>query len=169
VVAAVSLKGSVSPKETASRVDRMSTQCHARVMSEIDGCVVLRDERCKVVIHPVRHTWPDASGFEDEIELVGGPFQGSISAVAYLDPYPHFHQELIKLYQTLSGNATLGGYENFEMTLTGDGLGHIQARVSAVAVHHLGIRLNFIMEFDQTQLPPIISAIKETFLQGLAR
>jgi hypothetical protein len=133
-------------------------------MSEQAETVVLSDGRSRVVLH--RPQSRGVHGFEHWIELVGGPFQGSLEGSAYMDPYRDFHDDLAKLHQTLSGEVTLDGYENFGMTLRGDGLGHIQVEVSANPQTYPSVHLEFEMLLDQTQLPAILASLKRAFLTG---
>ena len=125
--------------------------------------VVISDGLCGLVLHPARSFVP----LEHRVDLVAGPFRGSIDAVAYENPFPGFRRKLIRFYETLSGEVGLGScYGNFSMTMKSDRLGHIAVEVLAIADHVRGIKLTFRIDLDQTHLPPIIKAIDETFIQA---
>jgi hypothetical protein len=132
------------------------------MFSDNDG-VVLRDGRCSIVLHPTTTPAPD-SHFEHRADLVAGPFRGTMIATAYHNGYPRFRSRLVSLYATLSGQAVLDGYENLDIALTGDGLGHVDVEVTATAELDPLIRLRFHVQLDQTQLPEIIVAIDRTFM-----
>jgi hypothetical protein len=71
-----------------------------------------------------------------------------------------FGGEVEQLYRDLRGKAVLRPMEPFlEMTLEGDGRGHIS--VTGTARHELGAgsHLAFEFELDQTQLPSIARAL----------
>jgi hypothetical protein len=126
-----------------------------------DG-VLLTDGPSRLFLH--RPEQRALNGFDHRVDLVGGPFRGSIKASAYLNPYERFCAELATLYETLTGAPELGGYENLNLSLKGDGLGHIQADVCAIADHVRDTKLTYQMTLDQTQLPEIIASIRRIFL-----
>jgi hypothetical protein len=136
-------------------------------MSDDTEGVVLGDGRCRVVLHAADRIACDGF-FEHRVDIVAGPFHGALTAVAYANDHRDFREQVIELHRTLSGAARRGGYENLEMTFIGDGLGHIEVEIAAIAEHVPPIRLSFGMLLDQTQLPGIIAAIERTFLQGAA-
>ena len=73
-----------------------------------------------------------------------------------------FRGQLVALHETLVGKV-LGSYDGFELTLTGDGQGHVLSAVEVI-VHDLrSIRLTFQFEIDQTYLPRIIRCIAAEF------
>jgi len=131
--------------------------------------LLLTDGQSRIFMHPPV-PYRDGSGLSHKVDLVGGPFGGSIIASSYAGPqtYRSFHRELLELYRNLNGEANLPqSYENLRVSLTGDGLGHVTVRADAVAGDCMDIRLSFNFRIDQTQLPDVIAAV-EWFLQ-LAR
>jgi hypothetical protein len=127
--------------------------------------VVMADERCRVVLHPPKAI--SEHGLGHQVDFTAGPFEGAILAEAYINPWPHFHEQLVRLYETLSGEASLNpAYENFSLTMSGDGRGHVTVDVLAIADHVRPIQLRFQLYLDQTQLPGIIKAVKELFLEA---
>jgi hypothetical protein len=101
--------------------------------------------------------------FEHRIDITAGPFRGAFNGVAYRNGYAHFLDGLRTLYEELSDEVSLDGYENFTLSMLGDGLGHITVSVSATAEFERPIILSFRIYLDQTQLPGIIAAIDQTF------
>ncbi len=65
-------------------------------------------------------TSPDGR-FHHQIDLVAGPFQGTMDAVSYVDisALTRFRDSLVLLYRDLKGEAVLGEYDNFELRLAG--------------------------------------------------
>lgn len=128
-------------------------------MTEING-VLFSDGGYSVVLHrPV--PYPDGHGYRHRIDLIAGPFQGTIDATAYVNvaALNRFHDALVDLYQNLKGDAQLTGYENFTLSLKGDGLGHITVHVEAIAGPCMDTRLTYTFNIDQTQLPQAITSL----------
>lgn len=130
-------------------------------MSDEIRAVVLKDERSSIVLHCPANL--ESDGFDHRIDVVAGAFRGAFNGACYGNAYGHFRDQLATLYKNLTGEASLGGYENLTLRLKGDGKGHIEASVVATDDWYRGIHLNFQMHFDQTQLPAIIDAIDATF------
>jgi hypothetical protein len=138
-------------------------------MTEVSDGILLTDGRSRIFLHPPQ-LYPGRHGLHHRVDLVGGPFQGSIIASSYEGgrAFCSFHQELLALYDTLSGEAHLPrSYENLRISLRGDGLGHVTVEVEADAVagDFMDTRLTFNFRIDQTQLPAVIAAIERLFLQ----
>ena len=130
--------------------------------SEVGG-VLLTDGRYSILLHPPV-SYPDGHGFHQQVDLVGGPFRGSINASSYEGPLTlrSFHEQLVALYDGLAGKAQLPDtYENLKVSLTGDGLGHIGVHVDAIAGDTMDTRLSFRFQIDQTYLPRIVAVIEE--------
>jgi hypothetical protein len=128
--------------------------------------VLLSDGSSRVFIHPPEIYGNDL-GFRHLVDLVAGPFQGTVEASSYSSKavIQSFHRDLIALHHTLRGKVELPNtYDSFKMSLEGDGLGHLRVRVSARAGDAMDIRLSFDFWIDQTQLPPIIAAVERLFL-----
>jgi hypothetical protein len=129
-------------------------------MDDDSGRVVIRDERCQLILHrPERLN----DYFEHRIDVTAGPFRGAFNGVAYMDGWGHFIDGLRTLYEELTDEVSLDGYENFTLSMRGDGLGHITVSVSATVEFERPIVLSFRMYLDQTQLPEIVAAIDQTF------
>jgi hypothetical protein len=132
---------------------------------EVDG-VLLTDGEYRVFLHPPE-PYAGGHGYHHRVDLVGGPFRGSIDASCYEPPTAlrSFHRQLLALYQSLQGEARLPhSYENLKLVLKGDGLGHVNVQVAAVAGDLRDIHLSFAFRIDQTEVAPIIAAIERLFL-----
>jgi hypothetical protein len=132
-------------------------------MHEIERCVVLDDGVCRITLYPPASV--AEHGLEHQVDVLAGPFQGTITAIAYENPYRRFHEQLVDLYRTLSGEARLGSaYENLDMIVSGDGRGHVAINVAVSADRARPITLEFKIVVDQTQLREIIDQIERTFM-----
>ena len=124
-----------------------------------DGAL-LTDGRSRAFFHPPRPWGGEDDGYDQQVDLVAGPFRGTIKASAYANGLPSFHRQLTELNQTLKGEAELSAYENFKLSLKGDGLGHIEVKVEATVYDSTIVQLSFNFDIDQTQLPAVITAIE---------
>ena len=72
--------------------------------------------------------------------------------------FVRFRDGLRVLHERLSGTATLtGDYERMlQIEITGDGRGHMTAACHVTDSQPFGARLQFTIDFDQTEMPPII-------------
>jgi hypothetical protein len=128
--------------------------------------VVIGDETCRVTLHPLEGVSPH--GLKHRLDVVAGPFRGSLVVHSYDNPYRHFHEQLNALYQTLSGEARLGpGYEDLEIVFSGDGKGHIAVKVVVHANYGRLISLEFQVFLDQTELSKIIRHVEEAFIRDV--
>jgi hypothetical protein len=90
-----------------------------------------------------------------------GPFSGSCRVSFYQGELRRFVSDVEKLYRGLVGTVQLSPMEPFlEMTLTGNGRGLIVAEGTARESFVDGIHLSFRIDFDQTDLPSIIAALR---------
>ena len=93
------------------------------------------------------------------------PFSGSYEATWQADSLRRFREQVARLYEVLSGEASLRpDYDgSLVLDLNGDGLGHI--RVSGVAVPSPAQREHCgdlqLADLDQTQLPALLEALDE--------
>jgi len=123
-------------------------------MTKAEG-VLIADGRSSIFLHPPIAA-SDRHRYHHLVELVAGPFQGTIDAECYSNNLSQFQNELIGLYRSLKGMAPLDTYENLALSLEGDGMGHVQVRVDARPRDIMKIRLSFEFDIDQTQLRDII-------------
>lgn len=136
-------------------------------MTEVNDGVLFTDGRSLVFLHQPK-AYSDGHGFRHQVDLVGGPFQGSIVASSYesLRALGSFYRDLLALYQNLTGEAHLpASYENLRLSLKGDGRGHIAVQVEALAGPSMDTRLSFNFNIDQTQLAGTVATIERLFLE----
>ena len=96
------------------------------------------------------------------IEVKGGPFFGVVHENTLVG-VAEFCDALERLNESLTGEATLAGYEKFEMKVSGNGRGAIAIAIVLVGEHDPLSKLNFEFELDQTYLPAIISQLRDEF------
>jgi hypothetical protein len=99
---------------------------------------------------------------QHRVDVRAGPFSGSITVYCFHSPWNDVYRELSKLRSLLRGTVSLFGYEEMEISFTGDGLGHIKVK-AAFQDHPLNLR--FEIDLDQTHLPAILAGIDRVFLQ----
>jgi hypothetical protein len=104
---------------------------------------------------------PHELGYPTIIDVRAGPFQGSVRD-SLLD-YGTFRTQLVDLHASMRGIAKLGSYEGFELDVTGNGVGGIEARVRVIGEHVPLIQLKFEIYIDQSYLPAIIRQIDTEF------
>jgi|SRR5580658_5015862 hypothetical protein len=132
---------------------------------DIEG-VLFTDGRDRVFLHPPK-SYPDGHGFHHLIDIVSGPFQGTVETSSYekLTAFVRFREELAVLYEKLKGEAHLPhSYENAKLSVRGDGLGHLVVEGEVAAGYMMQSRLRFEFSIDQTHLPQIMRAIDRFFL-----
>jgi hypothetical protein len=128
------------------------------MVGESDG-ILISDGRSSVRL--TRGGEPNELGYPTIIDARAGPFQGSV-----LDnplDYGSFRTQLVELHASLRGVAKLSSYEGFELDVTGNGNGAIEARVRVIGEHVPLIQLKFEIYIDQSYLPAIIQQIDSEF------
>jgi hypothetical protein len=109
----------------------------------------------KIISGPDREDWSRA-----DIEVHCDGFSGKIRGQFWKNELADFGKEVRKLLTDLSGEAVLKPIEpNIELTLKGDGKGHVT--VTGIAQNHAHILTSFHFQFeiDQTYLKAIADAI----------
>lgn len=113
--------------------------------------------------HPTTTDYWDGNWVTSGVEAKAGSFAGRFTADLRVDELVAFRRQLVTLYEKLSGRASLASIERWlELDLDGDGRGHIA--VSARLQESLGpwpAVLEFHLELDQTDLPPLIDQLRE--------
>jgi hypothetical protein len=95
------------------------------------------------------------------VAVSAGPWSGEFKAQFYVGELGRFGAEIEKLYQDLAGPAVFASMEsNIEMTLTGDGKGHITAEGIARDGFVRDTYIRFELALDQTELPGIAAALR---------
>lgn len=91
------------------------------------------------------------------VEVSAGAFRGAFPSDLDCWAFARFAREVRELHKTLKGTATFSTYEKqLELSLVGDGLGHIQVRAEAMDYAGTGNKLIFRLDIDQTELPPLM-------------
>ncbi|MDZ5647220.1 hypothetical protein [Nitrospirillum sp. BR 11828] len=124
--------------------------------------VIFSDGRSSVTLHPPVAD-PDGHGFDLKVDLVGGPFAGSIQATTYLSlhAWAGFHDDVKRLHKSLKGKASTDTwFSNFTIALQGDGRGHIRVTADAQDEWSDTTKLSLSFTIDQTHLPPIMSILR---------
>jgi hypothetical protein len=105
--------------------------------------------------NPLSEGWLDA-----EVAVKVGPWSGRFFAQFHEDDFFRFADELNELDATLQGGATLSSLDGYlDLTLTGDGLGHISVVGEAWDRPRWASHLVISYETDQTALSPLRVAL----------
>lgn len=101
--------------------------------------------------------------FQADVEINLDNFNGKIEAFFENTDLLRFHSQLVKLNKTLKGKAELTPLEEqFSLSITGDGLEHLNVEGYAYEQASHGSCLNFEFELDQTYLYEFIDSIKQS-------
>ncbi|WP_044563525.1 hypothetical protein [Azospirillum sp. B4] len=128
----------------------------------MDDRVVFSDGRSSVILHPPLAE-SDGHGFDLTVDLVGGPFAGTILATTYLSlqAWDRFRNDLARLHKSLRGEASTDTwFSNFNIALRGDGRGHIRVTADARDEWSDTTTLSLSFTIDQTHLPPIMATLE---------
>jgi hypothetical protein len=113
-----------------------------------------------MAVHDVAHRSEGWANSEVAVNL--GPWSGRYAAQFHGTDFSSFATESKQLISTLDGVAgmsSLDGYLN--LTLTGDGLGHVAVAGSAWDRPGWGSHLEISFEIDQTYLPDLLASVEE--------
>jgi len=111
--------------------------------------------------HPASDDYWDGNWLTSAIRIRAGGFEGDINACLRAEDFPSFRKQLASIYKTLRGKATFHTMEEWvSIVVEGDGLGHFQARCTAMDTLGTGNRLTFYLSFDQTDIPKMIRDLK---------
>ena len=102
---------------------------------------------------------PAAGDFSDDnwlrvkVAIHCGAFQGEFLATFLTSDFESFREQLSSLYETLKGEAEFQTIEEqLSFSITGNGMGHMLLRGSALDQAGIGNRLAFTLNLDQSQL-----------------
>jgi hypothetical protein len=122
-----------------------------------------RSERAHLIVRPRRRRFPEATNYEDanwleaDVEIAAGAFSGSFVAELRTDELAYLRERLSALYENLLGRVRFEPTEPWlRMEIRGDGRGHFEAICRADDCPGIGNRLEFRLEFDQTELPGML-------------
>jgi hypothetical protein len=95
----------------------------------------------------------DANWLTSQIQVCAGGFRGKADAAIVTEELEAFLTQLRPLYNTLLGTAQFSTMEGqLLLRLIGDGKGHIELTGEVAGRPGIGNRLNFTLQFDQSQL-----------------
>jgi hypothetical protein len=101
-----------------------------------------------------------------EVVVKSGAWSGRYAAEFHQTDFSQFAADLGALYSVLSGAATLSSMDGYlDLTLTGDGLGHISVAGAAWDRPAFGSHLEVSYEIDQTYLPAILASVESVLRQ----
>ena len=114
---------------------------------------------------PVGEYWDD-NWLNVEISICAGGFRGKASATIITSELEKFLSELKALHEKLNGTATFTTLEEqLSLRLNGDGKGHIELRGEVADQAGIGNRLNFTLQFDQSQLGTSVRELEKVTAQ----
>lgn len=128
-------------------------------MTEASDGVLISSGRSSIRL--TRAGQPNELGYPTIIDVRAGPFQGAVHD--NLLDYGNFRTQLAELYANLRGEAKLGSYEAFQLTLIGNGTGGIGVSVKVIGDHVAPIHLKYGFGIDQSYLTAIIRQIDAEF------
>lgn len=96
------------------------------------------------------------------VSVKAGVFSGKFKANLMTTDFETFKNQIIKLYNKLDGVATFYTLESqANIKIIGDGIGHLDAQCEVMDNVGFGNKLNFKINFDQTQIPKLINQLEK--------
>ena len=96
------------------------------------------------------------------ISVKAGPFSGKFKANLMTTDFEMFKNGIIELYNKLDGVATFYTLESqVDIKIMGDGIGHLTAQCEVIDNVGVGNKLEFEIDFDQTQIPELINQLEK--------
>ncbi len=118
-------------------------------------------------LEPVKLNYPDAVDEWDRkwintnVAFKGGKFQGSNSGDLIIEDFKYLKDMLSLLYNNLNCKFEFADLDNnIEFKVIGDGIGHFFTEVASNDTV-FNTRLEFNIEFDQTQIPKMIIQLEK--------
>ncbi|NJD05711.1 MAG: hypothetical protein FIA97_04340 [Methylococcaceae bacterium] len=104
------------------------------------------------------------------VDVHAGAFSGQFTAALETTDFVRFRDQLLRLYETLSGKAEFCSLEGqLYLELAGNGRGGMDVSGRASDRPGMGNTLSFDFEADQTDLPPVLKGLNEIILAFPAR
>jgi len=104
------------------------------------------------------------------VTVKAGVFSGQYTCDLDGGAFSRFASELRELHRTLKGTAEFSSYEEqIELSLVGDGLGHVAVKGEAMDIAGTGNMLRFHLEIDQTELQPLLRDLEAIAARHPAR
>lgn len=181
LVKTLSVRGSGAEIGFRRRVGSLETLCaSAAVDNESRGITVTEvgftiGKRSSdfLAVQVQRRSHPQATDFWDgnwlaaRVEVGAGRFHGTFGADFRTTEFREFEAALSRLHRLLEGDAAFETMEQqVKILVRGDGLGHFEARCTVLDEPGIGNRLEFVLSFDQTEIPEIVrglSSVSEAF------
>jgi hypothetical protein len=136
--------------------------------SPVRAIVIGADRSEQLSMLVTRREFPEASDYWDgnwvyaTIRIRAGAFRGEYEALLRTDELASFRDQLGTLHAALNGSATFETMEHWlRVDIQGDGRGHFLAKCEARDQPGIGNTLRFELTFDQTELPPALTALDE--------
>ena len=96
------------------------------------------------------------------ISVKAGPFSGKFKANLMTTDFEMFKNGITELYNKLDGVATFYTLESqVDIKIMGDGIGHLTAQCEVMDNVGVGNKLEFEIDFDQTQIPELINQLEK--------
>lgn len=96
------------------------------------------------------------------ISVQAGPFSGKFKANLMTTDFELFKRGIIKIYDKLDGVAIFKTLESqVDIKIIGDGIGHLKAECEVIDNVGIGNKLEFEIDFDQTQIPELINQLEK--------
>lgn len=103
----------------------------------------------------------DRNCLKSIISAKADAFSGNFKADLMTTDFETFKNELTNLYDKLKGIATFNTLESqVDIKITGDGIGHLKAKCEVMDYAGIGNKLEFEIDFDQTQIPKIVNQLE---------
>jgi len=110
---------------------------------------------------PEQTDYWDGNWIESEVRVAAGAFRGAYHLSLRSEEFADFSRQVALLARSLSGTARFSTMEEqLELTLNGDGKGHVQVEGTAMDQAGIGNVLHFSFELDQTYLLKILRALE---------
>lgn len=127
-------------------------------------------ERVEIDVHgyerPASGEYWDDNWLTVEIRVRAGGFRGRAAAAINTGELTKFLEQLRPLFETLSGSADFATMEQqLSLRLVGDGKGHIELHGEVADRAGIGNRLDFTLQFDQSQLGASIRELERVTSQ----
>ncbi|MAB37481.1 MAG: hypothetical protein CL525_00215 [Aequorivita sp.] len=132
------------------------------------GYLIIEDSENFVRIDIIGLNYPDAELDWDKnwinclISVKAGAFSGKFNADLMTFDFKKFQEELKSLYKKLDGTANFTTLENqLNIKITGDGIGHFNAKCNLMDNSSFGNELCCEIDFDQTQIPELLNQLEK--------
>lgn len=128
---------------------------------------VRRSENEIFLVEFIARSIPEAKEFYDgnwlnvKVSIKAGDFSGVVHGQLRADELTRFRDELLVLYQSLSGCARFSTMEQWlSFEFIGDGMGHIAFNGEVMDQVGIGNTLKFNFDLDQTFIPEILYSLE---------